>query len=90
MIMAKLTMLIVEGPTATNHTESPSRPPGHHHTTPHHTTGGGGDPVENTKAMATALNRGLRLLAAGAEASKPGKHPYNPASLRLDLSPWGD
>lgn len=80
---------IVEGPTATNHTESPpSRPP------PDHTTGGGGEPVENTKAMATALNRGLRsgirLLAAGAEASRPGKRPSHPASPRLDLSPWGD
>jgi hypothetical protein len=78
---------IVEGPTTTNHIESPSRPP------PHHTTRGG-DPVEITKTMATALNRGLHsglcLLAAGAEVSKPRKHPSNPASLRLDLSPWGD
>ncbi|RLM74726.1 hypothetical protein C2845_PM15G08610 [Panicum miliaceum] len=39
--------------------------------------------------MATALNRGLRsgirLLAAGAEAPKPGKRPSHPASPGLDL-----
>jgi len=44
--------------------------------------------------MATALNRGLRsgirLLAAGAEASKPGKRPSDPASPGLDLPPRAD
>ncbi|CAN6235031.1 unnamed protein product, partial [Urochloa humidicola] len=57
----------------------------HQHT---HTSGGGGDPVENTKAtaMATALNRGLRsgirLIAAGAEASKPASRGFHATGVK--------
>lgn len=78
-------------PTATKHSESPtpSRPP-------HIPPAAAATPVENTKvkAIAMALNRGLRsgirLLAAGAEASKPGKRPSRPASHGLDLPPLTD